>query len=110
MNTKSNNNNSYTNKGQTRYSIEFKTNAVKRKFEKNISASQCARELGISPNTMRQWIKQYKEDNNEPFVGSGNLRTEAMIIKQLEKENRDLREELEIIKKAVAIFARDLKK
>ena len=106
MDNKINNNNKKTG---NRYSIEFKENAVKRKIEKGISAAQCARELGINVNTMREWIKTYNEDNNEPFVGSGNLRSEAMKIKELERENRDLKEELEILKKAAAIFARELK-
>ena len=44
-------------------------------------------------------MKKYKEDKNEPFVGSGNLRAEAKLIKELEKKIRDLEEENAILKK-----------
>ena len=58
-----------------------------------------ARELGININTLREWVRRYKEDQNEPFVGSGNLRTEARNIRELEKRIKDLEEENAILKK-----------
>ena len=91
------------------YSNEFKIQAVKRVVEDGVSSAQVARELGININTLREWVKRYKENQNEPFVGSGNLRTEARNIRQLEKRIRDLEEENAILKKAAAIFAQNQK-
>lgn len=62
-------------------------------------SAQIARELGININTLREWVKQYKENQDEPFIGSGNLRTEAWNIRELEKRIRDLEKENTILKK-----------
>ena len=91
------------------YSNDFKVQAVKRVIEDGISSAQVARELGININTLREWVRRYKEDQNEPFVGSGNLRTEARNIRELEKRIKDLEEENAILKKAAAIFAQNQK-
>lgn len=81
------------------YSNEFKIQAVKRVVEDGVSSAQVARELGININTLREWVKRYKENQNEPFVGSGNLRTEVRNIRELEKRIRDMEEENAILKK-----------
>jgi transposase len=93
-----------------RYSDEFKINAVKHCLDQNLTAAQTARELGVNENTMRQWLKTYKQNEEEPFVGSGNLRTEEREIKELKKRIRDLEEENEILKKVAAIFAANRKR
>ncbi len=80
------------------YSNEFKIQAVKRVVENRVSSARVARELGININTLREWVKRYKENQDEHFVGSGNLRTEALNIRELEKRRRDLEEENAILK------------
>ena len=92
-----------------RYSEEYKINAVKRCTENNLPASHVARELGINENTMRHWLRMYKENPSEPFVGSGNLHKEDQDLRDLKKRIRDLEEENEILKKAAAIFAKSRK-
>ena len=64
--------------GKLQYSIEFKTQAVKRVIEDGLSAAQVARELGINHGTVMEWVRRYKEDEKEPFVGSGNSRSERL--------------------------------
>ena len=91
------------------YSIEYKIQAVKRVTEDGKSAAQVSRELGINVNTLREWLRKYREDKAESFVGSGNLRAEAKSIKELEKRIKDLEEENAILKKAAAIFAQNQK-
>ena len=44
------------------YSNDFKVQAVKRVIEDGISSAQVARELGININTLREWVRRYKED------------------------------------------------
>ena len=72
-------------------------------------AAQVARELDISSKTLYGWIAQYKADSATPFVGSGHLKPEAQTMRDLERKNRDLREENAILKKAMRIFTNDRK-
>ena len=91
------------------YENDFKLNTVKLVVEDGKPASQVARDLGITPKTLYGWVAQYKQDPKHPFVGSGNLKPEAQATRDLERENRELREEVEILKKAVRIFSKDRK-
>lgn len=86
---------------------DFKLNAVQMVTQQGKSASQVARDLGISPKTMHGWVQHYKEDPVSPFVGSGHLKPDAQALRELERENRDLREENAILKKAMRINAFD---
>ncbi|QSO51994.1 transposase [Alicyclobacillus curvatus] len=52
------------------YDNDFKLNTVKLVVEEGKPASQVARDLGITPNTLYRWISQYKDDPKHPFVGS----------------------------------------
>ena len=92
--------------GNKRYSIEFKTEAAKRVVEGKETSAAIARELGVNDHTIRSWVSTYKENDRQPFVGSGNLRDIEAENKQLKKELRDLQEENAILKKATTIFAR----
>jgi transposase len=94
---------------QKQYDNDFKLNTVKLVVEEGKPASQVARDLGITPNTLYRWISQYKDDPKHPFVGSGHLKPEAQAARDLDRENRELREENEILKKALRIFSKDRK-
>ena len=91
------------------YDNDFKLNTVKLVVEEGKVASQVARDLGIMPKTLYGWIAQYKDDPKHPFVGSGHLKPEAQAARDWERENRELREENEILKKALRIFSKDRK-
>lgn len=71
--------------------------------------SRVAAELGINENTLHGWMKRYRDKPSNPFPGSGNLSTEDERLRKLERANRELREENEILKKAAAYFAKNLK-
>ncbi|WP_152498804.1 transposase [Alicyclobacillus acidoterrestris] len=77
----------------------FQTDTVKLVLEEGKVASQVARDLGISQKTVYGWVAQYKNDPKHPFVEFGNLKPDAQATRDLERENRELREELEILKK-----------
>ncbi|PWI54699.1 transposase [Sulfoacidibacillus thermotolerans] len=87
------------------YDNDFKLNTVKLVIEEGKVASQVARDLGNTSKTLYGWIAQYKDDPKHPFVGSGHLKPEAQAARDLERENRELREENEILKKALRIFS-----
>ncbi len=91
------------------YSAEFKLEAVKRLEKSGEPLTKVAADLGVKPTTMQGWVNKYRKSPEVPFPGSGNLRPEDEKLRKLERENRDLKEENEILKKAAAYFARNLK-
>ncbi|QDR81951.1 Transposase [Sporomusa termitida] len=91
------------------FNAEFKLQAVKRVEATGGPVSKVAAELGINENTLHGWLKKYREKPNAPFPGSGKLSPDNERLRKLERENRDLREENEILKKAAAYFAKNQK-
>lgn len=88
-----------------RYTQEFKSEAVQlARSSPGKSARQLAYELGISDQTLRNWVKQAEIDRGE----RGGLTTEEREeLRRLRRENRVLREERKILKKAAAFFAKE---
>jgi len=70
---------------------------------------ELSRETGINENTLYGWMKRYRENREKPFVGSGYILPENEEMVRLQRENKDLREEVEILKKAAAYFAKHQK-
>ena len=68
---------------------------------------EISRETGISENTLYGWVKRYRSNREKPFVGSGHILPENEEMVRLRKENKNLREENEILKKAAAYFAKN---
>jgi transposase len=85
------------------YTEEFKREAVRLAKERG-NIAQTARDLGISDNTLQGWKGQMDKTPNNPFPGNGHPRDAEMA--QLQRENARLREENEILKKAVGIFSK----
>ena len=91
------------------YSPEFKMEAVKRVQKTGVSVAKVAADLGINENTLHGWVKRSREKPDTPFPGSGKLSAEDERLRKLERENRELREENEILKKAATYFAKNQK-
>lgn len=83
------------------YTEEFKREAVRLANERG-NIAQTARELGVSDTSILYWKKQLEETPARPFPGQGNPRDAELA--QLQRENTRLKEENEILKKAVGIF------
>ena len=92
-----------------KYTDEFKREAVKlardaRRSGK--SSDRVARDLGVHPNTLSEWVRR----DDSVHAGSGK-NTEGLSpeaeLEQLRKENRLLKMEREILKKAAAFFAKE---
>jgi transposase len=89
-----------------KFTKEFKEEAVRLVEETDRSAAQVASELGIGNNTLRNWVKQARIDAG--LEKQGELTTEEkQELKRLRKENKQLRMEKEILKKAAAFFAKE---
>jgi transposase len=99
-------------KRTTRYPREVRERAVRMVFEHQAEyetqwAAICsiAEKFGMSAETLRKWFRQAKIDGGQrPGVTSA----EQQRIKDLERENRELRRANEILKAASAFFAREL--
>ena len=91
------------------YDAAYKAEVCKRVEEKGETVASIGRELGINENTLYTWVNRYRENSAAPFVGSGHVKPEDAEMKRLQRENRELREEVEILKKAAAYFAKNQK-
>jgi transposase len=85
---------------------EFKEDAVRLVQDKGVSISQAAYELGIHENTLYKWKRQYADDPEGSFPGKGRLKPQDEELRRLQRENVVLKEEREILKKALAIFSK----
>ena len=89
------------------YSKEFKIDAVKLVTEQGFNVSEAARNLGIHHSSLRRWKRQLESDGNQAFPGKGNLSADKDELNRLRKENKRLRMERDILKKATAFFAKE---
>ena len=83
------------------YTKEFKEDAVRLAKERG-NISEVARDLGLSPSVLRRWKREY--DEGQAFPGKGKPRDEEMAT--LKRELRRVKEENEILKKAMGIFTK----
>jgi transposase len=92
------------------YTKEFKLEALRLMKASDRPASEVARELGIRRNQLYKWAEQVNDGGEEAFKGRGRPKKEdQQQLTTLKQENARLREEVDILKKAAAYFARDLK-
>ena len=88
------------------YTIEFKELAVKR-INDGQSVSLVSKELGLSDQTLRNWVKA-SAAGKLGGAGSKQVTPAEMELSRLRSENLRLKRENEILKKATAYFARDV--
>jgi len=84
-----------------KYDDDFKRNAVQKVLDGQ-SAVSVARELGIGENLIYRWKKDFLKNGNGHQTGE-----QLQEIEALKKRNRELEQELEIIKKAALIFGKE---
>jgi transposase len=70
------------------------------------SLASIARDLGIHPNVLYKWRDQFLADPAQSFPGKGKLKPEDEELRKLRRENELLKEERDILKKALAVFSR----
>lgn len=88
-----------------RYTLEFKLQAAKLVVEQGYSIRQAAERLGTTPWSIRCWIKELRAAGQLP--PKDQTVDTAEELKALRKENKNLKLENEILKKATAYFAKD---
>lgn len=91
------------------YSREFKLEALRLLETSGKSKAQIERDLDLGAGTLTRWEQKYAAEGRQAeqaFPGQGHLPPEQDRLRQLEREIEILRQERDILKKAVAIFAR----
>ena len=98
-------------KGRGRYPKEFKIEAIRLLNAGEKPASEIAMELGVKRTLLYRWRDQAREKGEMAFPGTvGRPKNERLSeVARLRKELKEVTEERDILKKAAAYFARDLK-
>jgi transposase len=91
-------------KSKRRFSAEFKAETVRLVEQSDQSIAELSRDLDVSETSIRKWVEQARVDAGEQTGLSTDERAE---LSRLRRENRTLRMEREILKKATAFFARE---
>jgi transposase len=88
------------------YTREFKLDAIQLAETSDKSIAEIERDLGLSVGQIHHWRRQLADEGKDAFPGKGHLRPEDELIRQLRRENEILRQERDILKKAISVFAR----
>lgn len=89
------------------YPREFKLQAVALAHSSGRSTSAIERELGITPGLLTKWKQRLNVDGQQAFPGKGRLKEDEELIRRLQRENEQLRQEREVLKKVLSIFSRE---
>ena len=92
-----------------KYSKEFKLDAIALVKEQGYNQAEAARNLGLNPNMLGRWVKESESDDGQAFRGNGKLTSEQLELRQLREENKRLKMERDILKKATVFFANETK-
>jgi transposase-like protein len=89
-----------------RFTAEFKAQAVKRLLEDGKALAEVATELGLSPGQLSQWRTEHLAAGSAEALAARKAEQAEML--RLKRENKRLEEEVAILKKAAAFFARGM--
>lgn len=94
---------------RTEYDASFKLEVARMVVDQGLSVAQVVASMGVGKTAVRRWADQYRAElNGQPGIGKP-LTAEQQRIRQLEAEVRQLKSDNELLKKASAFFARELK-
>lgn len=94
-------------KKRRKYRLEFKEEAVKLVTEQGYQLTETSRNLGIHENLLGRWKREIEGDEESPGLPQNGKAMHEELI-QLRKENKRLKMEREILKKAATFFAKEM--
>ncbi|MGI6448907.1 MAG: IS3 family transposase [Desulfitobacteriia bacterium] len=86
--------------GKQTFTEDYKKEIVRLITELGKKPVDVARDIGVTATSVRRWVRQFSEHGENAFPGKGKLRPADAELKALEKRNKDLQEEIAILKKA----------
>lgn len=89
------------------YSLEFKRRAIDLVLVDGGRLVVVASQVGVSHSCLQAWVRQAKIDQGKLPASAGLTSEELRELAALRRENKRLKEELDIVKRAAALFARD---
>jgi transposase len=98
----------------SKYTKEFRDSSIQLVMNSDKSTAKIAKDLDVNEKTLYNWIRTYKQANNIEIssIGNPNIRTAKESFedeaKRLRKENKLLKQERDILKKATAYFAKEV--
>jgi transposase len=92
------------------YTRSFKLQALELIKTSKKSISEIERDLGITPGLLHKWKARMKVAGQQAFPGKGRLKEDEELIRRRKRENEVLRQEREVLKKALAIFSASAEK
>ena len=92
-----------------RFTTEFKREAVRQAQQPGVSRAKVARELGLNANMLGRWVRQFSSGKWEARPGKPLKSEQQLEIERLRRELTEAQTERDILKKAVAYFAKEPK-
>ena len=93
--------------GRRSFTREFKTEAVKLVRDRGVAVSQAAQDLGLHVNVLRKWVRDAEASGDQAFPGRGKMRPDDAEVARLKRELAKTKAERDILKKAIAFFAKE---
>ena len=93
-------------RARRRFTEEFRAGAVRLVLDEGKSAGAVARDLDLTESALRNWVAQARADRTKGKSG-GLTSAEREELARLRKENRQLKLERDVLKKAAAFFAKE---
>ena len=91
---------------RSKYSPEFKREAVLLAQQPDASCRQIALDIGINPNLLSRWKREAEQSKDKAFKGSGSPRDEEMA--RLKRELAKVKKERDFLREAATFFAKEL--
>jgi len=89
-----------------KHSREFKLEAVRQVVEQGRAIGEVADGLGVNRNLLARWKAQFEEEGAKAFPGNGKISGTDEELRRLRRELSIAQQERDILKKAVAFFAK----
>ncbi len=92
---------------RNRYTNEFKRDVLEMAASGERSIPQLERDLGITPGLIYKWRDRYQVEQSNGKLRPSQERAAAAELRQLKRELAIVRQERDILKKAIQVFSRD---
>ena len=91
----------------SKYTREFRDSSVQLVINSDESTAKIAKDLDVNEKTLYNWVRKYKKANNIPILSRGGFIKSSNPKETAEEENKLLKQERDILKKATAYFAKE---